>query len=68
MYSNTPRLLVLRAHLLEMIISCGCIATGLFMWISMNGSNSGITLLAGAALLVAGVIMFLSAMKTILKY
>jgi hypothetical protein len=38
------------------------------MWISMTGSNSGINLLAGAALVVAGVIMLLSAMKTILKY
>ena len=68
MHLNPPRLLILRAHLLEMLISGGCIAAGLFMWISMNGSNSGITLLVGAALLVAGVIMFLSAMKTVLKY
>jgi len=34
----------------------------------MKDSNSGINLLAGAALLVAGVILFVSAMKTILKY
>ena len=68
MHLNPPRLLIFRAHLLEMIISSGCIAAGLFMWISMNGSNSGIALLVGAALLVAGVIMFLSAMKTVLKY
>jgi hypothetical protein len=51
-----------------MIISSGCIAAGVFMWISMNGSNSGIALLVGAALLVAGVIIFLSAMKIVLKY
>jgi hypothetical protein len=65
---NSPRILILRAHLLEMFISGGFIAVGLFMWLSMNGSNSGITLLAGAALLVAGVIVFLRAMKSILKY
>jgi hypothetical protein len=68
MHSNPPRLLILRAHLLEIIISGGCIAAGLFMWASMNGANSSITLLAGATLLVAGVIVFLSAMKTILRY
>jgi hypothetical protein len=68
MPSNSPRILILRAHLLEMFISGGFIAVGLFMWLSMNGSNSGITLLAGAALLVAGVIVFLLAVKSILKY
>jgi hypothetical protein len=40
---NPPRILILRAHALEIFIS-------------------------GAALLVAGVILFASAMKTILKY
>jgi hypothetical protein len=65
---NSPRILILRAHLLEMFISAGFIAVGLFMWLSMNASNSGITLLAGTALLVAGVIVFLLAMKSILKY
>lgn len=38
------------------------------MWLSMNGSNSGIPLLAGTALVVAGVLVFLLAMKSILKY
>jgi hypothetical protein len=42
------------AHLLEMFIAGSFITIGLFMWLSMNGSNSGITLLAGTALLVAG--------------
>jgi hypothetical protein len=65
---NSPRILIVRAHLLEMIISGAFIAVGLFMWLSINGSNSGVGLLAGAALLVAGVIVFLLAMKSILKY
>jgi hypothetical protein len=68
MQLNSPRLLVLRAHLLEIVVSSMAITSGLFIWLSMNGSNSGINLLAGAALLVAGVIVFLSAMKSILKY
>jgi hypothetical protein len=65
---SAPRLLVLRAHLLELIISGAAIGLGLFMWISMTGSNSGINLLAGAALLVAGFIVFIFAMKSVLKY
>jgi hypothetical protein len=65
---STPRLLVLRAHLLELIISGAAIGLGLFMWISMAGSNSGVNLLAGAALLVAGFIVFIFAMKSVLKY
>jgi hypothetical protein len=65
---STPRLLVLRAHLLELIISGAAIGLGLFMWISMTGSNSGVNLLAGAALLVAGFIVFIFAMKSVLKY
>jgi hypothetical protein len=68
MLSNSPRILVLRAHLLEMIISGAAIGLGLFMWLSMSGSNSGINLLAGAALLVAGFIVFIFALKAILKY
>jgi hypothetical protein len=65
---NTPGVLMLRAHLLEMVISGAMIALGLFMWFSVNDSNSGTNLLAGAALLTAGVVMFLLAMKSILKY
>jgi hypothetical protein len=64
---NPPRLLILRAHLLEMIISAAAVGLGLFMWFSMTGSNSGINLLAGAALLVAGFIVFIFAMKNVLK-
>jgi hypothetical protein len=67
MHINTPRLLVLRAHLLEMIISAVAIGLGVFMWVSM-GSNSGINLLAGAAFLVGGFIVFIFAMKSVLKY
>jgi hypothetical protein len=34
--------MILRVHLLEMIISAAAAALGLFIWISMNGSNSDI--------------------------
>jgi hypothetical protein len=64
---NPLRLLAFRAHLLEMIISAAAVGLGLFMWISMTGSNSGINLLAGAALLVAGIVVFIFAMKNVLK-
>jgi hypothetical protein len=64
---NPLRLLILRAYLLEMIISATAVGLGLFMWLSMTGSNSGINLLAGATLLVAGFIVFIFAMKNILK-
>jgi hypothetical protein len=64
---NPLRLLVFRAHLLEMIISAAAVGLGLFMWISMTGSNSGINLLADAALLVAGIVVFIFAMKNVLK-
>jgi hypothetical protein len=67
MRSHSTRVLVLRAHLLELIISVAAIGLGLFMWLSMSGSNSGINLLAGAALLAAGFIVFVFAMKSILK-
>jgi hypothetical protein len=68
MPSSPPRILILRAHLLEMIISGAAIGLGLFMWLSTSGSNSGINLLAGAALLVAGFMVFVFAMKSILKF
>ena len=68
MYTHPPRLLVLRAHLLEMIISAACIGLGAFMWVSMTGANSGVNLLAGAALLVAGCIVFIFAMESVLRY
>jgi len=65
---NPQRVLVLRAHALEIFISGAAITLGLFVWISMMDSNSGVNLLAGAGLLVAGIILLVSAMKTILKY
>ena len=65
---NAPRVLLLRAHLLELIISAAAVGLGLFMWLSLNPSNSSINLLAGAVLLVAGLIVFVFAMKSILKY
>jgi hypothetical protein len=64
---NAPRILLLRAHLLEITISVAVVGLGLFMWLSMNPSNSGINLLAGAALLVAELIVFVFAMKSIFK-
>jgi hypothetical protein len=46
---NPPRVLVLRAHALEIFISGAAITLGLFVWLSMKDSNSGVNLLAGAA-------------------
>ena len=63
-----PRALIVRAHALEIFISAAAITLGIFVWLSMKDSNSGFNLLAGAALVVAGIILFASAMKTILKY
>jgi hypothetical protein len=68
MQLNSPRVLALKAHLLEMIISVAAIGLGLFIWFSTNDSNSGINLLAAAVFLVAGVVVFLLAMKSILKF
>jgi hypothetical protein len=65
---SPPRVLILRAHALEIFISSAAITLGIFVWLSMKDSNSGFNLLAGAALVVAGIILFASAMKTILKY
>ena len=65
---DPPRVLVLRAHALEIFISGAAITLGIFVWLSMKDSNSGVNLLVGAALVVAGVILFASAMRTILKY
>ncbi len=68
MQTNSPRGLMLQAHLLELVISGAAIVLGLFMWISRNDSNSDINLIAGAVLLIAGLIVFAFAMKSILKY
>ena len=65
---NPPRVLIVRAHALEIFISVVAIALGIFVWLSMKDSNSGVNLMVGAALLVAGVILFASAMRTIVKY
>ena len=64
---NPPRVLILRAHALEIFISVASITLGIFVWLSMKDSNSGVNLLVGTGLLVAGVILFGSAMRTILK-
>jgi hypothetical protein len=65
---SPPRTLIVRAHALEIFISAAAITLGLFLWLSIKDSNSGVNLLAGAALLVAGIFLFFSAMKTILKF
>ena len=65
---QAPRVLIVRAHALELFISAASIILGIFLWLAMKDSNSGVDLLAGAALVVAGIILFASAMKTILKY
>ena len=65
---KSPRVLLLRAHLLEIIVSVAAIGLGVFMWVSISSSNSGINLLAGAVLLVAGLIVFVFAMKSILNF
>jgi hypothetical protein len=68
MQSSSIRVLLLRAHLLEMIISISFIGLGLFLWSSMGRSNSDVGLFAGGALLVAGAMVFLLAVKSIVKY
>ena len=65
---NPPRVLIMKAHLLEILISGAALTLGICVWLSAKDSNSGINLLAGAGLLVAGIILLVSAMKTILKY
>jgi len=67
MQSNSPRALLLRAHLLGIIISAAAIGLGVFLWVSIGSANSGLNLLAGAAFLVAGLIVLVFAMKSILK-
>jgi xanthine/uracil permease len=67
MQSSSIRILIiLRAHLLEMFISIAFFGLAIFMW--YGRSNSDLSLLAAASLLVAGVMVFLFAMKSILKY
>jgi hypothetical protein len=41
---------------------------GIFLGLSMNDSSSGISLLAGAALLVAGLVGFCLTIKSTLKF
>jgi hypothetical protein len=48
-----------------MIISIAFIGLGVFV---RSHFNSDVSLLAGAALLVAGALVFLFAMKSVLKY
>lgn len=66
MQLTSIRVLILRDHLLEMIISIAFLGLAGFMW--WNSSNSDISLLAGAALLVAGAMVFFFAMKSIFRH
>jgi hypothetical protein len=69
MRSHRSRVLIVRTHALEkLFISAASIILGIFVWLAMEDSNSGANLLAGATLVAAGIILFASAMKTILKY
>jgi hypothetical protein len=65
---NSNRVLNLRFHVLELVISGAVMMLGIFMGLPTNDSSSGISLLSGAALLVAGVVGFRLTMKSILKY
>lgn len=68
MRSHPSRVLIVRAHALELFISAASIILGIFVWLAMEDSNSAANLLAGATLVTAGIILFASATKTILKY
>jgi hypothetical protein len=65
---NSNRVLNLRLHVLELVISGAVMMLGIFMGLPMNDFSSGISLLSGAALLVAGVVGFRLTMKSILQY
>jgi hypothetical protein len=52
-------------HDSRITISIAFIGLAVFVW---SHFNSGVSLLAGAALLVAGAMVFLFAMKSVLKY
>lgn len=60
------RVLILRAHLLELLISIAFVGLALFVWWGRSGSD--VSLLVGAAMLVAGATVFLLAMRSILKH
>lgn len=66
MQLNSVRVLLLRIHLLEMITSISFIGLAVFLW--WGRSYSEVNLFAGATLLVAGAMVFLFVMKSILKY
>ena len=67
MMQSSVRVLVLRAHFIELVISVACIGAASVIWLSMGLFNSDLSLFTGAALMVAGVIVFVLAMKSILK-
>jgi hypothetical protein len=45
---NPPRVLIMKAHLLEILTSGAAITLGICVWLSAKGSNSGINSLAVA--------------------
>ena len=58
----------MRAHALEIFVSFASITLAIVLWVLLKDSNSGANLLAGAALLVAGIMFAASPMKITLKY
>jgi hypothetical protein len=60
------RVLIFRAHLLELLISIAFV--GLALFVLWGRPTSDVGLLVGAAMLVAGATVFLLAMKSILKH
>ena len=65
---NSSRVLNVRSHVLEMVISGAVMLLGILIGLQMNDSSSGLRLLSGSALLMAGVVGFVLAIKSILKY
>ena len=63
---NSIRVLVFRAHLLELIVSVVATGLGLLLWLSAKPPNSEANLIVGAGLVVAGVMVSIFAMKSIL--
>lgn len=66
MQQSSLLVLLLRAHLLEMIISISFIGLAVFLW--WGRSYLEVNLFAGATLLAAGATVLLFVMKSILKY
>lgn len=59
---------MLRTPIIEMVVSLLTIGAGTFIWMSINVTNSGVNLPVGAALVVAGLMVLLSAIDSIHTY